>query len=132
MNKTHRMIERIAKFVAAVILLQTLYFKFGGRPESIYIFTKVGLEPWGRYLSGMVELIASVLILIPSKAWLGAFIALGVIGGAIISHLTTLGIVVLNDGGMLFMMACVVFICCLVVLYYNKKQIPIIGNYFNK
>src|SRR6201987_3330480 len=95
----------ICRIAAAVILLQTLFFKFTGAPESVYIFTKVGLEPWGRIGSGIIELIAAILLLVPRFTWLGAIIAIGVIGGAIMSHLTVLGIVVMDDGGLLFILA---------------------------
>src|SRR5712691_6951228 len=87
------------RVVAAVILLQTLFFKFTAAPESVYIFTKIGLEPWGRIGSGIAELIAAVLLFVPRLTWLGAGIAIAVIGGAIMSHLTVLGIVVMDDGG---------------------------------
>src|SRR3954467_3466952 len=102
MSKLALVLSWIARISAAVILLQTLFFKFTAAPESVYIFTKVGLEPWGRIGSGVVELIAAVLLLVPRFTWLGAVIAMGVIGGAIMSHLTVLGIVVMDDGGLLF------------------------------
>jgi len=119
----------ICRIVAALILLQTLYFKFTGAPESIYIFTKVGLEPWGRYASGVAELFASVLLLFPGACWLGALVAAGVMIGAIGSHLTRLGIVVQNDGGLLFALALIVFITALVTLFIHRRQIPFIGNF---
>src|SRR6188472_1144817 len=89
----------ILKLIVAVILLQTLYFKFTGAPESKYIFETVGMEPWGRTGSGIVELIAAILICIPRTTWLGAILALGTVTGAIFFHLTKLGIVVMDDGG---------------------------------
>src|SRR5215831_14850812 len=100
--KTCTIIAWICRVGAAVILLQTLFFKFTAAPESVYIFTKVGLEPWGRIGSGIAELIAAILILIPAMTWLGAGLALAVMIGAIFSHLTVLGIVVMDDGGLLF------------------------------
>jgi uncharacterized membrane protein YphA (DoxX/SURF4 family) len=120
----------ICRVVAAVILLQTLYFKFTGAEESIYIFTKVGLEPWGRYASGMAELVASVLLLVPRTTWLGALLAAGVMLGAIGSHLTKLGIVVKDDGGLLFGLAVIVFVAALVALFIHRRQIPLVGTVF--
>src|SRR5207237_2163164 len=114
-SKTTIIIAWICRVVAAVILLQTLFFKFTAAPESVYIFTKVGLEPWGRISSGIAELIAAILILIPATTWLGAGLALAVIAGAIFSHLTVLGIVVMNDGGLLFGLALAVVACCIVL-----------------
>ena len=120
----------IFRIAAAAILLQTLYFKFTGAPESVYIFTKVGLEPWGRYASGVVELFAAVLLLFPRTAWAGALLAAGVMAGAIGSHLTKLGIVVQDDGGLLFALGLAVFISALVTLLLHRRQIPLIGNVF--
>ncbi len=120
----------ICRLAAAAILLQTLYFKFTGAEESVYIFTKVGLEPWGRYASGVVELFAAALLIFPRTTWLGALIAVGVMLGAIGSHLTKLGIVVKNDGGLLFALALIVFVCALATLFIHRRQIPVIGNLF--
>jgi putative oxidoreductase len=106
----------ILRIVAALILLQTLFFKFTGAPESVWIFTQLGVEPWGRIGSGVIELIAAVLLLIPRTAWVGALIALGVMSGAILSHLFILGIAVQGDGGLLFGLALVVFVCCALTL----------------
>ena len=118
----------ICRIVAAIILLQTLYFKFSAAPESVYIFTKVGLEPWGRIGSGVAELIASLLILFPRTTWIGAILALGVMGGAIMSHLTVLGIDVMGDHGLLFCLALTVALCSVVLLILSRKSIPVIGN----
>ena len=120
----------ICRIVVALILLQTLFFKFTGAEESKYIFSTLMGEQneWiGRIGSGIVELIASILLLIPSTVWLGAFLALGVSAGAIFSHLTKLGFVVKDDGGLLFGLACTVFIASLILLYIHRLEIPLIG-----
>lgn len=118
-----------ARLAAAIILLQTLYFKFGAEAESVYIFSKLGIEPWGRIGSGIVELIASILILVPRTSWIGAGIGLGVMGGAILSHLTLLGIDVLGDGGYLFFLALVVAVSCVVILVLTRQQwVPIVSR----
>lgn len=109
--------------VVAVILFQTLFFKFTGAEESVYIFTMLGLEPWGRIGSGIVELIACVLILTPAAVPLGAALAMGVMAGAIVSHLTTLGLVVMGDGGLLFGLALTVFMASAVILVIRRQQI---------
>lgn len=114
--------------MAAAILLQTLYFKFSGAPESIYIFTTVGQEPWGRYGSGVVELIASVLLFFPRGVAIGALLALGTMSGAIFFHLTKLGIVVHDDGGLLFGLAVVVFLSAAFLLYLHRRSLPVIGD----
>jgi uncharacterized membrane protein YphA (DoxX/SURF4 family) len=123
MEKLKTLIYWIVRLVAAVIMLQTLYFKFTGKPESVEIFKAVGMEPWGRISVGIVELIASLLLIINATAWIGAVLALGLMGGAIMMHLTILGIEVQHDGGYLFLLAMVVAMCAVVVLFYNKKQI---------
>jgi uncharacterized membrane protein YphA (DoxX/SURF4 family) len=124
LTKTGRIVSWICRIAAAVILLQTLFFKFTGAEESVYIFTKVGLEPWGRYGSGVAELIASVLLLTPRFVWAGALLAFSVMAGAIVSHLTVLGIVVQNDGGLLFGLALTVAVCSVVTVYLHRRQIP--------
>ena len=129
-TKPQKIASYLVRFAAAIILLQTLFFKFTGAPESVYIFTKVGLEPWGRYGSGVVELIAAVLLMSSCYGWLGALIALGVMGGAIMSHLTVLGIVVQDDGGLLFGLAITVTVCSLVTLVLYRRQIPFIAQWF--
>lgn len=129
LTKVQNTISWIAQVVVAVILLQTLFFKFTGAPESVYIFEKLGAEPWGRIGSGVVELIASLLILIPATAGIGAVLALGVMAGAIFSHLLgPLGIDVQGDGGLLFGMACLVFLCAAIVAWLRRHQLPIIGS----
>ncbi|WP_020602774.1 DoxX family protein [Spirosoma spitsbergense] len=123
----------IARLVAALIMLQTLYFKFTGQPESIYIFSTLGIEPWGRYGSGIAELIASILILIPATSWIGAGLGLGVMLGAIVSHLTVLGIEVQGDGGYLFILALVVAASCLTILSITRHDwIPMLGTWRRK
>ena len=117
----------IARIATALILLQTLFFKFTGAPESIYIFQTVGMEPWGRYGSGVAELVAAILLLMPRTTALGALIALGVISGAIFFHLTRLGIVVQDDGGTLFFLAVAVFVCSAFVLIVHRHTLPVIG-----
>jgi len=131
LTKSQRITSWICRVAAAVILLQTLFFKFTGAPESVYIFTKVGMEPWGRYGSGVAELIASILLLTPYFPWAGAALALGVMGGAIASHLTVLGIVVQNDGGLLFGLAITVAVCSVIILVLHRRQIPFIAQWFN-
>lgn len=118
----------VCRVIAAIILLQTLFFKFTGSEESVYIFTTVGAEPIGRIGSGVFELIASILIFIPRLAWLGAGLAAGVMAGAILSHLTILGIEVKGDGGLLFALACVVFACSLFLLWVERSCIPFLGK----
>lgn len=117
----------IARVAVALILLQTLFFKFTGAPESVYIFTTVGQEPWGRYGSGVVELIASVLLFVPGAVAVGALLALGTMGGAIFFHLTKLGIVVQDDGGLLFMLALVVAGCSAFLLFVFRRTLPVVG-----
>src|SRR5262249_37794004 len=116
--------------IAALILLQTLFFKFTAAKESVYIFSTLGMEPWGRIGSGVVELIASVLLLLPQTVALGAVLSLGVISGAIFFHLTRLGIALpaVDDHGELFALAVVVFVCSLAVLIMHRTELPIVGR----
>lgn len=126
--KKKNIISWIARIVVAFILLQTIFFKFTGAPESIYIFEQMGIEPYGRIGSGIVELIAGVLLLITSTRVIGALLAFGTISGALLSHFTVLGIEVNGDGGGLFAMAVVVFLLSLLLLIFHKEELPIIGD----
>ena len=119
-----KVLDWVVRIAAAVILLQTLFFKFTGAPESVWIFEQMGAEPLGRIGSGVVELIAAVLLLIPSRAWMGAIIALGVMAGAIGSHLFVLGIEVQGDGGTLFGLAIAVTLCSAVALWIHREDVP--------
>jgi len=110
------------RIIAAVIMLQTLYFKFTGAPESVYIFSTLGVEPWGRIAAGIVELISSVLLLLNTTIWIGATLAIGVMAGALLSHLTILGVEVKGDGGYLFLMAIIVFGTSAIVLWFEKNK----------
>ncbi|MDX2172002.1 MAG: DoxX family protein [Bacteroidota bacterium] len=123
MNKTKNIISWIFAIISALIMLQTLYFKFSAAPESVYIFSTLGIEPWGRIGSGIGELIASILIIIPSLRWLGASLGLGIITGALFAHLTKLGISVQNDGGYLFVLGIIVFVGCGICLYLDKEKV---------
>ena len=119
----------ILQLVVAGILLQTLFFKFTGAAESVYIFTTLGVEPWGRIGSGVAELVAAVLLLVPATAGLGAGLALAIIAGAIVSHVTILGIEVQNDGGLLFALAVIVFAASAAILLIRRGELPILGTW---
>lgn len=128
-SKTFLIISWLLRVISAVILLQTLFFKFSGAKESVYIFSTLGAEPWGRIGSGVFELIASILLLLPATVPVGALLSLGVIGGAIVSHLTVLGIALpaVDDHGELFALALVVFVCSAVVLVMHRSELPVVG-----
>lgn len=130
LTKGQNRLSWMLRIIVAVILLQTLFFKFTAAEESVYIFTTLGAEPWGRIGSGVVELIASILLLTPRAIWLGALMSLATISGAIMSHLTMLGIklTAVGDNGELFALAVVVFISSAVVLLLHRRQIPIVGE----
>ena len=104
-------------------MLQTLYFKFSGAPESVYIFSQLGIEPYGRIGTGVLELIIAVLLILKRTSIIGAILGLGVISGAILSHLFILGIEVQNDGGVLFGMAILVFVLLLITLILQKDKL---------
>ncbi len=115
--------EWVAALIAAAIMLQTLFFKFSAAEESVYIFSTLGAEPWGRIGSGVVELVASLLLVYPRTRWIGAFLGLGTMLGAILAHVIILGIVVQDDGGQLFLYALLVFACCAYCLFMEKEVV---------
>lgn len=117
------------QLLAAGILLQTLFFKFTGAEESVHIFSQLGLEPWGRYASGAAELVAALLLVTPALVPLGAALSMAIITGAIVSHVTVIGIEVQGDGGLLFGLAVGVWIACAVILVLRRSQsLAMIGD----
>ena len=136
LSGTQAAVSWLMQLAVAGILLQTLFFKFTGAEESVYIFSAVGqsvhapgVEPWGRIGSGIVELVASLLLLVPATASLGAVVTMGVMSGAILTHLWILGIEVKGDGGLLFGLALTAFAGSAIVLVLRRSQIPVIGRY---
>ncbi len=129
-NRTQTAVSWLLQLAVAGILLQTLFFKFTGAEESVYIFKTVGAEPWGRIGSGIIELVASILLLVPSTVPLGALLVLGTMSGAILSHLTVLGIEVKGDGGLLFGLALTAFVSSAVILVIRRADIPVLRRYF--
>ena len=137
LSRAQAIVNWCLQFAVAGILLQTLFFKFTGAEESVYIFSTVGrffgvpvIEPWGRIGSGVVELIASLLLIVPATASSGAVLTMGVMAGAVLSHLFVLGIEVKGDGGLLFTLALAAFIGSAVVLALRREQIPVLGRFF--
>jgi putative oxidoreductase len=130
LSKSQTVLSWILQLTVAGILLQTLFFKFTAAEESVYIFGTLGAEPWGRIASGVVELIASVLLLVPATAPIGALLTMGVMVGAIASHLLVLGIEVEGDGGLLFGLALTAFAASALVLAIRRAALPLVGRYF--
>ena len=123
-------VERLLSIISAVILLQTLYFKFTAAPVSVHIFSTLGLEPWGRIGTGVMELISGILLFIPRTSVYGAGLALGIMAGAILSHLLFLGIEVQGDGGNVFILAIIVTICSIGVLFLKRNDLKFLLNTF--
>lgn len=130
LSRTQTIVSWIFQLAVAGILFQTLFFKFTGAEESVYIFSTLGAEPWGRIGSGVIELVAVLLLLAPATSPVGALLAMGVMAGAILSHLTVLGIEIKGDGGLLFGLALTAFFGSAVVLALHRGQIPVVGRYF--
>ena len=127
-NKGLTIVSWILRIAVAAILIQTLYFKFSGAEESKYIFSTLGIEPWGRIGSGIVEIFASIFLLYPRTVTIGAFLALGTASVAVMSHLTKLGIVVKNDGGLLFGLALTMLASSFALFIIHRHEIPFVGS----
>ena len=130
LTRTRTIVAWLAQLTVAVILLQTLFFKFTAAEESVYIFSAIHAEPWGRIGSGVIELFASLLLLYPPLAAIGAALALASMAGAILTHLSVLGIEVQGDGGLLFALAVTALAGSVVVLLVRRAQLPMVGRYF--
>jgi hypothetical protein len=128
MSTSVRRLDILLRLVAAAILLQTLFFKFTGAEESVYIFQTLGAEPWGRIGSGLAELAASILLLVPATAAVGGTLGVGLMSGALLSHATTVGIEVRGDGGLLFALAIVVWLASAATAWIHRRSLPIVGS----
>ena len=126
-NPMNKKLLLFLRIFIAIILLQTLRYKFLAHPDSVYIFSSLGLEPYGRIGIGVMELIASILLFPKRTTWLGALLSVSLMAGALFSHLTQLGIEVKNDGGTLFYMALLTWILSLTVLWEERKNITFIN-----
>jgi len=113
----------ILRILSAAILLQTLYFKFTGHPESVALFSKLGVEPWGRVGTGIMELIAGILLLLPATFLIGALLGVGLMVGAILSHIMVIGIESSGDGGQLFLLAIIVLCSCVLILILKRAEL---------
>lgn len=129
MTTNKKNIILIIRIIIAVILIQTLRFKFTAHPDSVYIFTEAGLEPYGRIGIGVLELIAGILLLIPKTIWVGAITTIGLMFGAIFMHITKIGVIVNNDNGVLFITALLTLVLSTIVLYSYRSDIPFLENY---
>ncbi|MEO8084864.1 MAG: DoxX family protein [Ardenticatenales bacterium] len=119
-----------AQIVAAVLMGQTLFFKFTSDPSAVKLFTTLGVEPWGRYGTGVLELIAVVLLLVPAPylgkhAW-GAVLGAVLMVGALFAHVTKLGFG--GDYGQLAAMAVITLVCCCYVIWERRADLPMIGS----
>lgn len=120
----------VLKVVLAIILLQTLFFKFTASPESVYIFSKLNIEPYGRIGSGIIELFASFLLFFKRTKFYASMVIFGTMAVALLSHLFVLGIEIMNDGGTLFLLACVCFLISgYLILKYKNDFIKDINQF---
>lgn len=111
------------RLLSAIILLQTLYFKFSAHPESVAIFSRLGVEPWGRIATGVIELLTAILLLWRPTVLPGAILGIGLMAGAIASHLLVIGIESAGDGGQLFGLAIVVLAACIIIALFFRSDI---------
>lgn len=116
-------IQWILRIIASLIMLQTLYYKFSGSAESVYIFSQMNMEPWGRYATGMAELVASLLILYKPTTAIGSFFAVGIMSGALLSHAFVLGVEVMEDHGLLFLYALIVWVAAILLLWIEREKL---------
>jgi hypothetical protein len=121
--KAHTRASWVFQILAAIVLGQTLFFKFSGAEEARFIFTTLGVEPWGRLAAGVFELIAVVLLLVPRTAVFGAALSVGLMVGALGAHFGQLGISVKGDGGLLFGLAWVVTLSSAAILWFRKPEV---------
>lgn len=114
----------VCRIIAAGIMVETLWFKFTGHPESVWIFSRMGMESWWRYGQGLWELAASILLFVPRLTWLGSLLSLGAMSAAVLSHLTVIGIEVQGDAGLLFAMGVTAWVASFIAVWLHQQSIP--------
>lgn len=124
------LISWASRLIAAAIMGMTLVAKFTAAPEAVALFETLGAEPWGRITTGSLEALAVILLLMPRTAAMGGALTLGIMGGAIMSHLTKLGIEVGDDGGAMFMMAVITLASGAITTWLHRAELPIVGARF--
>jgi len=124
LTRRQKILSWVCCLIAAGIMIETLFFKFTGAPESVYIFKRMGTEPWWRWGQGIWELLASICLLWPRMKWAGGILTTGAMLAAILSHMTWLGYSIQGDHGLLFGMACVTVVCGFTVLMLHRDSIP--------
>jgi putative oxidoreductase len=118
-----KILDYIARGIIVTVLVQTLFFKFSAATESVAIFTALHAEPWGRIGSGIIELLASLLLVVPRTVIYGAGIALATMSGAIAAHIFVLGVSVAGDSGLLFGLACLVALASVTTLLIHRHEL---------
>ena len=119
-----------ALFIAGILLWYE-QFKLTGNEGSVWLFTVLtdwlgvhGYEKVMRWGVGLMEVAASLLVLIPRLRLYGALLALGIMSGAIFFHLVSpLGIDPYHDGGMLFKEACGVWLAAAFILFVQRADL---------
>ena len=124
LTRRQRVVCLVCCLIAAGIMIETLFFKFTTAPESVYIFKRMGTEPWMRWVQGLWELAASIGLLVPGLRWAGGVLTTGAMAAAILSHMTWLGYSIQGDHGLLFSMALVTFTCGFTVMWTYRHHIP--------
>jgi len=124
LSRRARTVSWICAGIAAAIMVETLFFKFTAAPESVYIFKRMGTEPWMRWVQGLWELLASICLLWPRMKWAGGILTTSAMLAAILSHMTWLGYSIQGDHGLLFGMALVTFTCGVTVMWMYRHHIP--------
>jgi uncharacterized membrane protein YphA (DoxX/SURF4 family) len=123
-----KILRLVSTLLVVLIVGQTLFFKFTAAPESVEIFTRLGLEPHGRIGIGIAELVAIVLLLVPRAAVFGAALAAALMAGALFAHATRLGFA--GDMGVLAGMGAVALAASLVLLWTRRRELPVVGAWF--
>ena len=125
MELEHKKIAWCFQLIIAGIFIPIGILKFMNNPADLEIFSQLGMEPAGRYIIGVLEILAGLMVLTNAVAAMGAFLGVGVMLGAMLAHMTVLGIDQTH-----FILLFIVFLSCCIVSFIRRKQLPLIGNIF--
>lgn len=116
-------ISWVLRIITTYIIFQIVYFKLSGDPQCIFVFEKMEIEPHGRFITGLIELVVGIFLLVPNTKLLGILGAFGAASCCLTAHFTVLGIEINNDGGQLFSMTASVFVLSIILSIIHKDEI---------
>lgn len=129
LNKAEKLISIVFQIIAALILANAAFGKFSGNEMSVHVFHELNILET-RIVIGIIEVLAALLLLSKIPQY-GALLGFGTMLGALIAHVSILGMEIHGDGGQMVMMMAVVLLSSIIVMWINRRRMPFVGHTFS-